>query len=302
MNQKNKKLYVKMITLFLLVVLFFTFFSKTIYNYNLPTVTLALPTSGVLENVVEGTAYVSYSNTWNIYGEVNGRVREILVTSGDKVVSGQTLMIVQSDIDQSEIEIKASKAGIVLAVGIQKDMYIMAAQNTVLVQMAEEQNQWTINLEADARTADQIDLDSEVLLSIEDVPEQIKGKIAEITSFVGNDGKEGYTVSISLECEDQAIAGKQAEIVIRQTSVNYSAILPNYALNKDTKGYYVLVLTEKESILGNHYVAARVSVDLVDTDHSNVAVMGINVDMPVIVASTAEIEEGDRVKYNEGGE
>lgn len=302
MNIKNKKLFIKIMMVFLLLVLFFTFFSKTIYNYNLPTVTLVNPSAGELNNVVEGSSYVAYSNTWNIYGEVNGRVREILVSSGEKVKKGQPLMIVQPDTDENEVEIQASKDGVVLAIGIQKDMYIMAAQNTVLVQMAEESKEWRVDLEVDAESASQINTDSQVSLDIKDIPQQVEGKITDVASYIGNDGEEGYTISISLEYDDAIIAGKQADIVICQTSKEYSTILPNYALNKDAKGYYVLVLTEKESILGNNYVAKRISVDLLDTDSSHVAVMGINADMPIIASSTAEIEEGSRVKYEESGE
>ena len=269
---------------------------------NLPTVTLTQPTSGALENVVEGTGYVTYSNTWNIYGENNGRVRKILVSSGDKVEKNQTFMIVQMDSNQSEIEVKAPKAGIILTVGVQKDMYVMAVQNTVLVQMAEESTAWIVDLEVDTETASMIDKNSQVSLKIGDVSEKKEGKIVDIKSFIKDDGKEGYTVSISLECSDDTIAGKKVEIIIRKTSKEYETILPNYTLNKDAQGYYVLVLTEKESILGNNYVVTRVSVDLLDTDNSNVAVMGINSNMSVIASSTSEIQEGDRVKYDESGE
>lgn len=81
----------------------------------------------------------------------------------------------------------------------------------------------------------------------------------------------------------------------------YDAIIPLEALHKDKKGYYVFTIQEKESVLGSNYLAVRTSVDLLESDDTHVAVIGVYSDMPVVVSSTKEFGEGDRVNYKDSG-
>lgn len=82
-----------------------------------------------------------------------------------------------------------------------------------------------------------------------------------------------------------------------ETEEMYDAIIPLEALHQDKKGYYVFTVQEKESVLGSNYLLERTSVDLLASDDTHVAVIGVYSDMPVVVGSTKEIAEGDRVNY-----
>jgi len=82
-----------------------------------------------------------------------------------------------------------------------------------------------------------------------------------------------------------------------ETEEMYDAIIPLEALHRDKKGYYVFTVQEKESVLGSNYLLERTSVDLLASDDTHVAVIGVYSDMPVVVGSTKEIAEGDRVNY-----
>src|SRR5690554_4423250 len=73
----------------LLVILMFL--SKTIYNYNLPTVTASSPVSGNLNKYETTFGIVNWSNVEEVYSEVGGTVDEVLVNEGEKITKGQPL-------------------------------------------------------------------------------------------------------------------------------------------------------------------------------------------------------------------
>lgn len=72
-------------------------------------------------------------------------------------------------------------------------------------------------------------------------------------------------------------------------------------MKKDSVGYYVLVLKKEDSVLGNGYVAHRVSVDLLNSDETYCAVRGLPTDEFVIIDSTSEIIDGSKVYYGGNG-
>ncbi|MDF2654082.1 MAG: transporter [Bacillota bacterium] len=89
----KQRINIKTIGAFLMALLLvFTFLSKTIYQYSLPTVSADSPVKGRLHKVenVKGTA------GWNAKGELYagaaGFVEELLVEEGQSVVKGQPLM------------------------------------------------------------------------------------------------------------------------------------------------------------------------------------------------------------------
>lgn len=96
----------------LLVILMFL--SKTIYNYNLPTVTASSPVSGNLNKYETTFGIVNWSNVEEVYSEVGGTVDEVLVYEGEKITKGQPLFQFSYDEDDinnklKEIEINKNK-------------------------------------------------------------------------------------------------------------------------------------------------------------------------------------------------
>lgn len=79
----------------------------------------------------------------------------------------------------------------------------------------------------------------------------------------------------------------------------YDGIIPNSALHKDGKGYYVWSVQEEESVLGNYYAVKRVSVDFQDADATHSAVVGLADDMAVVVSDAEGLQEGEHVRYQE---
>ena len=101
MDNNNKK-FIRAMGIFFGIVLLLTFFSKTIYNFNLPTVTVTLPTGGKLVDIVEGSAPITYADSHNIYAKMDGKVKNIFIIGGQEVKKGQPLMELEPDMEQIE--------------------------------------------------------------------------------------------------------------------------------------------------------------------------------------------------------
>ncbi len=95
----KNKLFVIIFTCFLVVVLFLTFFSKTIYYSRLPKVTVTVPGSGKLLNTVEGYSLADYLHTNLFFSRLAGYCKEIYVEEGELVTAGQLIMELETNAD-----------------------------------------------------------------------------------------------------------------------------------------------------------------------------------------------------------
>lgn len=300
MNQNRK--FGKVLGVFIGIVLLLTFLSKSIYNYQLPVVSVSLPKQGNMSFTVEGTAEVAYSHVDSIYADVDGRVRDILVQSGDEVQKGQCIMLFEIAGTGDITEIVAEDAGIITSIGVKEGMYVSSMQNTIIYEIAEKSEEWTVALFITDEQLEYVEVNGTATVEVEDVKERFIGEIRSVVSYASQN-KAGYLAQIAICSEDMDIAGRQAKVTICKESAEYEALIPIAALRKDVTGYYVLVLHEEESVLGEGYVAHRMSVDLLDSDETYCAVRGLPTDEIVIVSATSEIADGSKVYYEgEGSE
>lgn len=301
MNHKEKKRnFTKAFGIFLGIVLVLTFFSESIYNYRIPVVSIATPKQGKLSFTVEDTAEILYSHVDSVYADVDGRVKDVLVQAGDEVQKGQCLM--QFEVAETgEInDIVAEDDGVITSVGVKNGMYVSSMQNIILYEIAEVSEEWTVIVFVTDEQLEYVGRDSIVNLQIEELNENFSGKIQSIVSYA-DQSRTGYQVEITINSSNAEIAGKKAKVTIKKESEQYDAIIPVAALRKDSVGYYVLVLKKEDSVLGNSYVAHRVSVDLLNSDETYCAVRGLPTDEAVIIASTCEITDGSKVYYEGDG-
>ncbi len=68
-----------------------TFFSKTIYNHNLPVVVATTPLNGTLEKTETVKGIAEWADTVEVYADTGGYVEEIFAEEGDAVKKGQAL-------------------------------------------------------------------------------------------------------------------------------------------------------------------------------------------------------------------
>lgn len=291
-NKRYKKIFLVLVVLLLVL----TFFSKSLYNYQLPVVTVASPKQGVLSFTVEGTGAFDYAHVDSFYAEIDGRIREILVSVGEEVKKGQCLMRFQLNGTGEMYDVVAEESGIVASIGVKKGMYVSSMQNTVLYEIAEKLEEWTCYLIISEEQLEFVDLNSSPELYIESRNETVEGKIISIAGYIGQN-QTGYKVNISVSLDDATLYGEKVDITIRNESMVYEALVPAAALRKDREGYFVLILQKDNGVLGSGYEAHRMSVDLLDSDESYCAVRGLPSDELVIIASTDEIWDGSDVFY-----
>ncbi len=295
---KSNHIYIKVLAVFFLFVLFLTFFSKSIYNYNLPEASIAFPMKGELNHDVEGRAEVTYKNMSDVFPDCEGRVSEVRAASGSYVNEGDVIIVLNKIEEDAKVEVKAPRSGVIIKICVSEGMYVSAVQNESLFQMAEPNGYWRSRMFISDETASILQIGNTASIEIKGVPEDISGTIVSIDS-VEKDGVKQYSAAIEFAFENQDIAGKMADIVIGRDGEQFDTILPAYALQKDSKGYFVWTIREESNILGKHYVVHRLSVDLQDTDNTAVLVIGINSDTPIVTSCTEELEEGVRVAYKE---
>jgi multidrug efflux pump subunit AcrA (membrane-fusion protein) len=104
----RKKVIQKIAITFLLIILFFTFFSNTINNLSLPLVTTDKPINGALINSLTASGAITEKEAIEIYADGNRKVNEVKVKVGDTVTKGQELIV----LDNTELvnQLKDEKA------------------------------------------------------------------------------------------------------------------------------------------------------------------------------------------------
>lgn len=304
-NSVRDNRFKKIFAVLIILLLVLTFFSKSLYNYRLPVVSAVLPKQGKLAFTVEKTSEFAYAHVSSVYADVDGRVKEILVEKGEKVKAGECLMRIERNETGEMQDITAEENGIITHIGVSKGMYVSSMQNTVLYETAEKSNEWVCSMIISEEESAHISMESVPAVYMVNQNETVQGKIQDIIAYA-SESIEGYKVDIAVDVADVSslagmadvlLAGERVNITVKEDGVLYDTLIPAAALRKDAEGYYVLVLQQNDSVLGEGYKARRMSVDLLDSDETYCAVRGLPADEHVITAASDEIAEDSSVYY-----
>jgi len=94
-------------------------------------------------------------------------------------------------------------------------------------------------------------------------------------------------------------AGSQLSFSIGEKNASYDYVVPNSAVRTDSNGQFLLIITAKNSPLGNRYIATRVNVEVVASDDLNSAVRGPLEGHESVILTTsnnAPLKNGDQVR------
>ena len=94
-------------------------------------------------------------------------------------------------------------------------------------------------------------------------------------------------------------SGDSVSFSIGEKNASYDLVVPNSAVRSDTNGSFVLMITAKNSPLGNRYFATRVDVEVIASDDYNSAVKGALSNMDSIITTSsgnAPVKNGDQVR------
>ena len=105
---------------------------------------------------------------------------------------------------------------------------------------------------------------------------------------------------LTFDLDGDVNAGSELTISVGSKSANYDYVVPNSAIRQDNNGSFVLVITAKNSPLGNRFFAKRVAVEVVASDDMNSAVTGdFAYGDYVITTSSMPVKGGDQVRMAE---
>ena len=94
-------------------------------------------------------------------------------------------------------------------------------------------------------------------------------------------------------------AGDKVSFAIGEKNAGYDLVVPNSAVRSDTNGSFVLMITAKNSPLGNRYFATRVDVEVIASDDFNTAVKGALSNMDSVITTSsgnAPVKNGEQVR------
>lgn len=106
----NKGFTKKAIRLFIIIILFLTFFSKTINNFMLPQVDVINPLGGSLVRKIDGHGVIKAKDSYEFYTNSSIKVLSVNVKPGQLVKKGQMIMV----LDKKELEKKLQDYLIIL--------------------------------------------------------------------------------------------------------------------------------------------------------------------------------------------
>ena len=187
----------------------------------------------------------------------------------------------------------ANADGVIVNVNIGQGSFV--EQNILLYEIASDNGDYKTNIIVPEESLKFVELGQEASVDIGGYPNKVKGIIKEIEPYGASGGQ--YKATIVLKDLDSGVAGKLANITITHSSKEYELIVPNGAVQKDDKGYYVMAVRPNDTIIGDGYLAVKVSVELLDSDDTLSAISGMFVVEPVILTSTEDVISGQQVRY-----
>lgn len=144
-SAKRRERIKTLLIVFLVILLLLTFFSNTILNYSLPTVSAQYASYGTITEKIRGTGTVTANQNYDVNADGKRVVASVYIKAGDEVKAGDKLFALDAE-DNSE-EIKSAESELQEA-----ELAYQKALLTAVPDYASE-NQEIANAKADLQTA-----------------------------------------------------------------------------------------------------------------------------------------------------
>jgi len=148
-----------------------------------------------------------------------------------------------------------------------------------------------------------VSLGDEVILETKD-KEEIKGLT--VTSVTKSEKEaDTYEVTVSLNADARINLYDSAAMKVSGTAKTYGTCISKNALRKDSNDQdYVLVLVEKDTVLGKQLEAESLNVNVQDSNDTYAALTNgeLAAGQKIILNSDKEVQSGDRVRLAEDEE
>lgn len=215
------------------------------------------------------------------------------------------------DIDSQDVDIQVIKKDIDrLNKIIQNNGKVSATVSGVINKMEIEEGKTTTGQELVSISFDKCSIEGivtkedakkvscgdDIYIKINDKDNPIESTI----SSIGSPDSDGMVKVIAVMPDGNYQIGAEVSFELKKNSRKYDKCIPIEALRSDSQGKYVLVISQRNTVLGEEDIAERVKVDVIDNNYLNAAINGeITEEEKIIIGSSRNIEENDRVRVDE---
>ena len=125
-----------------------------------------------------------------------------------------------------------------------------------------------------------------------------KATLASITAD-SSDSSGNKILKFEIQSSEVEV-GDTVQLSVGENTKSYDLTVPNNAVREDNNGKFILIVSSKESPLGNRYIATRVDVQVLDSDDLLTAISGaLSGYEYVITTTTKPVSAGMQVRLAE---
>lgn len=225
--------------------------------------------------------------------KLDSQTNDIDVKAKHEEIEAQKLTVEKLKKNDSEKEIKTDYAGTVSQINVKIGDSVLPDEPVAVIDMSDEGYTMTVSVEAEKTKKIKAGISADVL---NDWSNSIKADLVEIK----NDNQNKKNRILKFKISGDVNSGDALSVSIPCSTGRYDTIIPKSALNEDSNGKFVLVVTSKSSPLGNRYFAQRVDVEVLASDEVSCAIQGsLNMGDYVITTSSKPVKDGDQVKMKD---
>ena len=196
--------------------------------------------------------------------------------------------------DAVDTEIPAKVSGIISAVNVTAGKENKPGEAMAVIDVIDRG--YTIKISVTAEQAKQVKVGDTAEVTNFYWGSDITATLEQITPDPANPGQNKLLV---FRLTGEIDAGTNISLSIGQRSSTFNTIVPKSALRQDTNGSFVLVITSRNTPLGNRYTATRVDVQVLAEDDTSAAVTGVAENDYVITTSSKPLAPGTQVRMVE---
>lgn len=196
--------------------------------------------------------------------------------------------------DAVDTEIPSKVSGIISAVNVTAGKENKPGEAMAVIDVIDRG--YTIKISVTAEQAKQVKVGDTAEVTNFYWGSDITATLEQITPDPANPGQNKLLV---FRLTGEIDAGTNINLSIGQRSSTFNTIVPKSALRQDTNGSFVLVITSRNTPLGNRYTATRVDVQVLAEDDTSAAVTGVAENDYVITTSSKPLAPGTQVRMVE---
>jgi multidrug efflux pump subunit AcrA (membrane-fusion protein) len=209
-------------------------------------------------------------------------------------IEQQQMLVDKYKADSVDTEIKSKVSGIISAVNVTAGKDTTSGEAMAVIDVIDRG--YTIKVSVTNDQAKQVKVGDSADVTNYRWGNDVSAVLEAITADPSAPGQKKLLVfRVSGEIE----AGTNISLSIGQRSETFDTIVPKSALREDANGNFVLIITSRNTPLGNRYIANRVDVEVLAEDDTSAAVSGLSANDYVITTSSKPLDAGTQVRMVE---